>query len=176
MLKGICTTVAAPLLSVVTGTVQDASTGEAVIGAAVILQNTTYGAVADADGRFVINNVKPGTYTIEVQMLSYQRVVIEGCQIKPGENTLPLISLQPSAEEIDEVVVTTVRRLSSEAAVMQAVGVERGVSGDGQQLAVIPRVRTHHHFVVEEGEGDVAGIQDIFAWNHYQVRSCYIIR
>ena len=33
MLKGICTTVAAPLLSVVTGTVQDASTGEAVIGA-----------------------------------------------------------------------------------------------------------------------------------------------
>lgn len=43
MLKGICTTVAAPLLSVVTGTVQDASTGEAVIGAAVILQNTTYG-------------------------------------------------------------------------------------------------------------------------------------
>lgn len=55
MLKGICTTVAAPLLSVVTGTVQDASTGEAVIGAAVILQNTTYGAVADADGRFVIN-------------------------------------------------------------------------------------------------------------------------
>ena len=40
----ICTTVAAPLLSVVTGTVQDASTGEAVIGAAVILQNTTYGA------------------------------------------------------------------------------------------------------------------------------------
>ena len=48
MLKGICTTVAAPLLSVVTGTVQDASTGEAVIGAAVILQNTTYGAVAEA--------------------------------------------------------------------------------------------------------------------------------
>ena len=63
MLKGICTTVAAPLLSVVTGTVQDASTGEAVIGAAVILQNTTYGAVADADGRFVINNVKPVSYT-----------------------------------------------------------------------------------------------------------------
>lgn len=135
MLKGICTTVAAPLLSVVTGTVQDASTGEAVIGAAVILQNTTYGAVADADGRFVINNVKPGTYTIEVQMLSYQRVVIEGCQIKPGENTLPLISLQPSAEEIDEVVVTTVRRLSSEAAVMQAVrNSKMVVSGVSKQM------------------------------------------
>lgn len=135
MLKGVCTTVAAPLLSVVTGTVQDASTGEAVIGAAVILQNTTYGAVANADGRFVINNVKPGTYTIEVQMLSYQRIVIEGCQIKPGENTLPLISLQPSAEEIDEVVVTTVRRLSSEAAVMQAVrNSKMVVSGVSKQM------------------------------------------
>ena len=117
MLKGICTTVAAPLPSVVTGTVQDASTGEAVIGAAVILQNTTGGAVADADGRFV-NNVKPGTYTIEVQMLSYQRVVIEGSD-QAGREYPAADLLQPSAEEIDEVVVTTVRRLSSEAAVMQ---------------------------------------------------------
>ena len=68
-------------------------------------------------------------------MLSYQRVVIEGCQIKPGENTLPLISLQPSAEEIDEVVVTTVRRLSSEAAVMQAVrNSKMVVSGVSKQM------------------------------------------
>ena len=57
------------------------------------------------------------------------------CQIKPGENTLPLISLQPSAEEIDEVVVTTVRRLSSEAAVMQAVrNSKMVVSGVSKQM------------------------------------------
>ena len=43
MLKGVCTTVAAPLLSVVTGTVQDASTGEAVIGADS--HTCTYGAL-----------------------------------------------------------------------------------------------------------------------------------
>ena len=70
-------------------------------------------------------------------MLSYQRVVIEGCQIKPGENTLPLISLQPSAEEIDEVVVTTVRRLSSEAAGRPQLqdGRERCVEADDRPHA-----------------------------------------
>lgn len=128
-------TVAAPDQTVVTGLVQDASTGEAVIGAVVVLQNTTYGAVVDAEGEFTLNHVIPGTYTVEVQMLSYQRMIIPEYEIKPGKNTLPLIVLQPAVEQLDEVVVTTVRRLSNEAGVMQAIRDSKMViSGVSKQM------------------------------------------
>ncbi|NWF66426.1 MAG: carboxypeptidase-like regulatory domain-containing protein, partial [Campylobacterales bacterium] len=60
----------------ITGTVIDKSTGEALIGANVILQGTKQGASTDIEGKFRINSVEPGTYTLVISMISYSKQVI----------------------------------------------------------------------------------------------------
>ena len=44
----------------ITGTVKDVKTGEAIIGANVVIQGTTIGSATDVEGNFLINNVKEG--------------------------------------------------------------------------------------------------------------------
>ena len=49
---------------VICGTVTDAKIKEPLIGASVVIEGTTVGAITDIDGNFRIENVKPGTYTV----------------------------------------------------------------------------------------------------------------
>lgn len=49
---------------VICGTVSDARLKDPLIGASVVIEGTTTGAIADVDGNFRIENVKPGTYAI----------------------------------------------------------------------------------------------------------------
>ena len=45
---------------VVTGTITDASTKEALIGASVIVKGTSLGTATDIDGKYRLENVKDG--------------------------------------------------------------------------------------------------------------------
>jgi hypothetical protein len=55
----------------VTGTVTDASTGDGLAGANVVVGGTSMGAAADEDGYFVIENVPDGTYTLTASVIGY---------------------------------------------------------------------------------------------------------
>jgi iron complex outermembrane receptor protein len=46
----------------VKGTILDNNTKEALIGATVLLDGTTFGGAADISGNYVINKVPAGTY------------------------------------------------------------------------------------------------------------------
>jgi hypothetical protein len=46
------------------GKITDASDGEPLIGANVIIEGTYMGAAANMDGEYVINNIPPGEYTV----------------------------------------------------------------------------------------------------------------
>ena len=56
----------------IAGNIKDSKTGEAVIGANVVIQGTTQGAATDIEGNFVINNVKEGTYTLQISSVTYK--------------------------------------------------------------------------------------------------------
>jgi hypothetical protein len=56
----------------VTGTVTDASNGNGLAGANVVVGGTTMGAAADADGYYVIENVPNGTYTLTASVIGYE--------------------------------------------------------------------------------------------------------
>ena len=50
----------------IAGTITDSDTGETIPGVNVIVRGTTFGASTDFDGEYIIRNIRPGDYTIEV--------------------------------------------------------------------------------------------------------------
>jgi hypothetical protein len=66
--------------SVITGTsisgvVVDEKTGEALTGVEVKLNGKNLKTYTDFDGKFVFNRVKPGDYSVEAQIISYQPLI-----------------------------------------------------------------------------------------------------
>jgi len=84
----------------VTGTVTDDS-GEPVIGASVLVDGTSRGAVTNLEGQFVIENVPQSATTLTV---SYVGMQTQKLTIVRGKNMT--IVLRMDAETLDEVVVT----------------------------------------------------------------------
>ena len=55
----------------ITGQVTDAETGEALVGANVVLEGTSMGAATDSDGMYSISDVSAGTYTVTASVIGY---------------------------------------------------------------------------------------------------------
>ena len=71
----------------------------------VLLKGTNKGASADAEGIYVIDQVKPGTYTIQASFigLATQSQTVE---VKEGQTAAVDFTLTTSSEDLKEVVVT----------------------------------------------------------------------
>ena len=54
------------------GMVNDATSGEALAGANVVIEGTNLGAAADAGGSYLIENLPAGTYTVTASVIGYQ--------------------------------------------------------------------------------------------------------
>jgi len=89
----------------VTGTVLDSQTGEAIVGANVLIENTNIGAATDLDGNFRIENVQPGKYNLIISYISYARTVIKDIVVNEGKRTEIKVALQSEAIQVEEVVV-----------------------------------------------------------------------
>lgn len=90
------------------GTVTDSVSHEPLIGANVFLRGTALGGVTDREGKFRVQGITPGTYTVRVSYIGY--VTREFTRnIADGENTLNT-SLTPDVLEGEEVLVTAQAR------------------------------------------------------------------
>lgn len=89
-----------------TGKVTDAQTGEPLLGANIIIVESSLGAAADAHGKFLILNIPPDTYRIKISYLGYETLVIEGVKIVVDQTTNLSIQLKQKSVEVGEVVVT----------------------------------------------------------------------
>lgn len=92
------------------GTVIEAGTGEPLIGATVVLQGTTRGAVTDIDGKYLLLNVEPGTYTLEARYIGYATAVVQEVIVRTDLTTRQNFELEPEAYEGEEIIVTAERQ------------------------------------------------------------------
>jgi len=160
----ICISVSAATIK---GTIIDKETGEPIVGAVIILENTKFGAATGLDGKYVIHNVPAGTYKLKIEYPSYEKyekdvTLTEGQTVtldsKIGANTHELKevhiagkylkgsdeesqSREKNAKEIMNIMSARTIELSPDitvASVLQRVsGVSTESSNSGRQYAII---------------------------------------
>ncbi|AKD55165.1 TonB-dependent receptor [Spirosoma radiotolerans] len=107
------------VLDVLAGTIRgravDATTGQPIIGATLIIENTKFFNVSGLDGSFSIKNVPSGSYKIRISYVSY-RTMTRDVVITSDDHTLTLdLPLETESDrEIAEVTVKGKRDGSSD--------------------------------------------------------------
>lgn len=86
------------------GVVKEATSGEPVSFANVVIWNTTNGTVTDSVGGFEIKNVTPGSYRLQASFIGYKPEVTAEFRVANKDIFFP-IELEPSAESLQEVNV-----------------------------------------------------------------------
>ncbi len=69
--------------SLISGVVRDASSGETLIGANVIIKGTTEGAQTDIDGKFRFETTRPYPVTLQISYIGYNPIEFIVSNIKP---------------------------------------------------------------------------------------------
>lgn len=93
----------------VSGTVVDANTQQSLMGTNIVVRGTNTGAVTDADGRYRLPNLEPGSYTLDVFFLGYETVSRQ-IQVRQGASLTENFSLNESSAIMDEIVISANRR------------------------------------------------------------------
>ncbi|MCE7063355.1 TonB-dependent receptor [Dyadobacter sp. CY343] len=78
--------------------------GEALPGASVSLKGTSYGTVANADGKYTLENVSPGAYQLMVTFVGYQPLSRE-IILKSGESDKHNFKLVSQTRELESLSV-----------------------------------------------------------------------
>lgn len=103
------------------GVIKDAANGEPILGATIIVDGTTLGAVSGVDGEFQIVNAPKDEFKLRVSYVSYKPYISEPLTIKNGTALEFNLSMVEEAHNIETVVVVGRRRISSESGVMSAI-------------------------------------------------------
>lgn len=87
------------------------NTGEALIGASIIVEDTKQGAVTDIDGYYSVLNLRAGTYSISVRSVGYQTKIIQNIKINSDQTTKIDIVLATQAIMGEQVTIIAQRPL-----------------------------------------------------------------
>ena len=93
------------------GVVKDKSTGEPLPRASVWIEGTKLGAMADEEGAYFVEDVRVGTYSINVKMVGYISVTKANVVVKAGRRTTVDFELEPTVLKLEEIVVTVEKPL-----------------------------------------------------------------
>lgn len=93
------------------GVVTDCQTGEPMVGATVSVQPTGRKQFVQLDGKFVLRNLKPGTYTLEISYTNCKAIRQEITVVAGQVATLQL-QMEQVGKRLEEVVITATKSSS----------------------------------------------------------------
>jgi outer membrane receptor protein involved in Fe transport len=89
----------------VAGRVTDAKTGQPIAAASVVLVGTRWHATTGDDGRYRLEDVTAGTYTLTASRIGYAKQS-QSLMVVTGQEVTVDVALQVAATELEQVVVT----------------------------------------------------------------------
>ncbi|MBI4536254.1 MAG: TonB-dependent receptor [Ignavibacteriae bacterium] len=89
----------------VEGRVIEAKSNEGIPGANILVKGTYYGGSSNIDGLVKIENVNPGTYTIEVSLLGFKTVQFTGVKVEAGQTTKITAKMEESVLALGQEIV-----------------------------------------------------------------------
>ncbi|MGD8778391.1 MAG: TonB-dependent receptor [Ignavibacteria bacterium] len=87
------------------GKVTDAKTGEALMGANIMLKETSTGVAANENGEYSLEKLSPGNYTLVIKYIGYSTKE-ETVEVVENRTVELNIELDPTAFDLNEVIVT----------------------------------------------------------------------
>ncbi len=93
------------------GRVTDKQTSEALIGANVLIEGTTFGAATDLNGEYIILSVPPGLYTVKISYVGYASLSVTNVRVSSNLTTTEDFQLSSSAVQVQAVEVIAERPL-----------------------------------------------------------------
>jgi hypothetical protein len=127
-----------------TGVVIDASNGQPLRSARVRVPAARVDVFTDVDGRFIAENVAPGTYGAVVSLLGYRQAAVIWNAGEPGPE--PVVALQPNPVLLAAINVTTgrlERRVRASGAAAEGFGRDLLVTSNDRDAAIFVRQMAH---------------------------------
>lgn len=105
----------------IAGKVVDAVTGDPIIGANVLIKDSSIGAPTDLDGKFLIANVASGAYTLQVSFITYKTHTIPDVLVEDGKRLTINVSMSEDASELQEVVIRGTRSVDNDFSLLKSI-------------------------------------------------------
>src|SRR4051812_24566569 len=103
MMLGLFLATALPAQISLTGIVIDKTTGEKLESAIVSIPELKRGAITNNQGNFSFDKLPKGNYLLNIKYVGYASL---NAQLKLSGDTTLLVTLSPTAAELNDVVVT----------------------------------------------------------------------
>ena len=103
----IYTVVMAGSTGKLTGVVVDKETGDPIPGASVQIIGMSHGSITDAAGRFMIDDIPPGIYSIRINSLWCQTIRMDNIEIKSDQDTELTIELVKNEADLGKTIRVT---------------------------------------------------------------------
>ena len=87
-----------------TGGLNDATSGEALVGATIYVSSANKGTITDFNGSFKLDNLSPGEVDVTFSFIGYGKKTAT-VTLSAGENNVGTISLNPTNLGLKEVEV-----------------------------------------------------------------------
>jgi hypothetical protein len=94
-------------IGIIEGEIIDAYTGKALPAATISIVGTARGSIADIEGRFTINDIPAGTYSIRVTLIGYNEKVLSDIVIGPARPAMLIIELNQTTINLNKSTFVT---------------------------------------------------------------------
>ena len=80
----------------ISGVIKDNATNQPIIGANVVIIGAGIGAATDLEGNYFIINIDPGTYSLRVDYIGYESVIIKNVNVSVNRTSAQDILMKQS--------------------------------------------------------------------------------